>query len=187
MLFILGNMDRHHYEIFTKFGDEGFLLHLDNARGYAFIHSRFIGAFFLSIQSHILYLFVGHRFGRHSYDEMSILAPLTQCCMYVFPVLLQYIQFTFINNLLMKGSGGNPTRNSKKTSTFDTLSLKIKHKYSVRSKSPRPLEKFADSNFVKKIKYLNIIFTWTAFLSILDFTSLYKILRFILDQTHQIL
>lgn len=27
-------MDRHHYEIFTKFGDEGFLLHLDNARGW---------------------------------------------------------------------------------------------------------------------------------------------------------
>uniref|UniRef100_A0A672KTB8 FAM20A golgi associated secretory pathway pseudokinase n=2 Tax=Sinocyclocheilus grahami TaxID=75366 RepID=A0A672KTB8_SINGR len=51
--FLTGNMDRHHYEIFTKFGDDGFLLHLDNARG----------------------------FGRHSDDEMSILAPLTQCCM----------------------------------------------------------------------------------------------------------
>lgn len=35
--FFSGNMDRHHYEIFTKFGDEGFLLHLDNARGYAFL------------------------------------------------------------------------------------------------------------------------------------------------------
>uniref|UniRef100_A0A672LSM4 FAM20 C-terminal domain-containing protein n=1 Tax=Sinocyclocheilus grahami TaxID=75366 RepID=A0A672LSM4_SINGR len=48
-----GNMDRHHYEVFTKFGDDGFLLHLDNARG----------------------------FGRPSHDEVSILAPLTQCCM----------------------------------------------------------------------------------------------------------
>lgn len=28
-----GNMDRHHYEMFTRFGDNGFLLHLDNARG----------------------------------------------------------------------------------------------------------------------------------------------------------
>lgn len=28
-----GNMDRHHYEMFTKFGDDGFLIHLDNARG----------------------------------------------------------------------------------------------------------------------------------------------------------
>lgn len=51
--FLIGNMDRHHYEIFTKFGDEGFLLHLDNARG----------------------------FGKPSHDEMSILAPLTQCCL----------------------------------------------------------------------------------------------------------
>ncbi|CAJ1080768.1 pseudokinase FAM20A [Xyrichtys novacula] len=51
--FLIGNMDRHHYEIFTKFGDEGFVLHLDNARG----------------------------FGKHSHDEMSILAPLSQCCM----------------------------------------------------------------------------------------------------------
>uniref|UniRef100_A0A8C6Z193 FAM20A golgi associated secretory pathway pseudokinase n=1 Tax=Nothoprocta perdicaria TaxID=30464 RepID=A0A8C6Z193_NOTPE len=49
---LTGNMDRHHYEMFTKFGDDGFLLHLDNARG----------------------------FGRHSHDETSILAPLSQCC-----------------------------------------------------------------------------------------------------------
>ncbi|XP_029424263.1 pseudokinase FAM20A isoform X2 [Nannospalax galili] len=51
--FLIGNMDRHHYEMFTKFGDDGFLIHLDNARG----------------------------FGRHSHDEISILAPLSQCCM----------------------------------------------------------------------------------------------------------
>ncbi|XP_071987754.1 pseudokinase FAM20A isoform X2 [Engystomops pustulosus] len=50
--FLIGNMDRHHYEIFTKFGDDGFLLHLDNARG----------------------------FGRYSQDEFSILIPLSQCC-----------------------------------------------------------------------------------------------------------
>ncbi|XP_014975681.1 pseudokinase FAM20A isoform X2 [Macaca mulatta] len=31
--FLIGNMDRHHYEMFTKFGDDGFLIHLDNARG----------------------------------------------------------------------------------------------------------------------------------------------------------
>ncbi|XP_063312165.1 pseudokinase FAM20A [Pelobates fuscus] len=51
--FLIGNMDRHHYETFTKFGDDGFLLHIDNARG----------------------------FGRHSYDELTILAPLYQCCL----------------------------------------------------------------------------------------------------------
>ncbi|XP_008313353.1 pseudokinase FAM20A [Cynoglossus semilaevis] len=59
--FLTGNMDRHHYEIFTKFGDEGFLLHLDNARG----------------------------FGRHAQDVMSILAPLTQCCMIKRSTLLR--------------------------------------------------------------------------------------------------
>ncbi|NWZ86713.1 FA20A Pseudokinase, partial [Poecile atricapillus] len=56
-----GNMDRHHYEMFTKFGDDGFLLHLDNARG----------------------------FGRHSHDEISILAPLSQCCVIKRTTLLR--------------------------------------------------------------------------------------------------
>ncbi|KFP01462.1 Protein FAM20A, partial [Calypte anna] len=56
-----GNMDRHHYEMFTKFGDSGFLLHLDNARG----------------------------FGRHSHDETSILAPLSQCCIIKKTTLLR--------------------------------------------------------------------------------------------------
>ncbi|XP_037545373.1 extracellular serine/threonine protein kinase FAM20C-like [Nematolebias whitei] len=50
--FLMSNMDRHHYETFEKFGNETFLLHLDNGRA----------------------------FGRHSQDEPSILAPLTQCC-----------------------------------------------------------------------------------------------------------
>ncbi|XP_061605638.1 extracellular serine/threonine protein kinase FAM20C-like isoform X3 [Phyllopteryx taeniolatus] len=47
-----GNMDRHHYETFEKFGNDTFIIHLDNGRG----------------------------FGKHSHDEMSILVPLTQCC-----------------------------------------------------------------------------------------------------------
>lgn len=59
--FLIGNMDRHHYEIFTKFGDDGLLLHLDNARG----------------------------FGKASHDEMSILSPLTQCCMIKRSTLLR--------------------------------------------------------------------------------------------------
>ncbi|XP_061605859.1 extracellular serine/threonine protein kinase FAM20C [Phyllopteryx taeniolatus] len=50
--FLMSNMDRHHYETFEKFGNETFLLHLDNGRA----------------------------FGRHSQDELSILAPLQQCC-----------------------------------------------------------------------------------------------------------
>ncbi|XP_072444508.1 extracellular serine/threonine protein kinase FAM20C-like [Chiloscyllium punctatum] len=50
--FLMGNMDRHHFETFEKFGNESFILHLDNGRA----------------------------FGRHSRDEPSILAPLRQCC-----------------------------------------------------------------------------------------------------------
>ncbi|XP_053708292.1 extracellular serine/threonine protein kinase FAM20C [Synchiropus splendidus] len=50
--FLMSNMDRHHYETFESFGNETFLLHLDNGRA----------------------------FGRHSRDEPSILAPLQQCC-----------------------------------------------------------------------------------------------------------
>ncbi|XP_012728580.2 extracellular serine/threonine protein kinase FAM20C [Fundulus heteroclitus] len=50
--FLMSNMDRHHYETFEEFGNETFLLHLDNGRA----------------------------FGRHSQDEPSILAPLAQCC-----------------------------------------------------------------------------------------------------------
>ncbi|XP_078093270.1 extracellular serine/threonine protein kinase FAM20C-like [Mustelus asterias] len=50
--FLMGNMDRHHYETFQKFENNSFILHLDNGRG----------------------------FGRHSQDELSILVPLQQCC-----------------------------------------------------------------------------------------------------------
>lgn len=51
--FLMGNMDRHHYETFKIFGNDTFILHLDHGRG----------------------------FGRPFYDEVSILAPLLQCCM----------------------------------------------------------------------------------------------------------
>uniref|UniRef100_A0A8C5LJR4 FAM20C, golgi associated secretory pathway kinase n=1 Tax=Jaculus jaculus TaxID=51337 RepID=A0A8C5LJR4_JACJA len=50
--FLMGNMDRHHYETFEKFGNETFIIHLDNGRG----------------------------FGKYSHDELSILVPLRQCC-----------------------------------------------------------------------------------------------------------
>ncbi|XP_072347996.1 extracellular serine/threonine protein kinase FAM20C-like isoform X2 [Scyliorhinus torazame] len=32
--FLMGNMDRHHYETFQKFGNKSFILHLDNGRGF---------------------------------------------------------------------------------------------------------------------------------------------------------
>ncbi|KAF6199042.1 hypothetical protein GE061_007067 [Apolygus lucorum] len=50
--FLTGNMDRHHYETFRVFGNDTFPLHLDHGRG----------------------------FGRPFDDELTILAPLLQCC-----------------------------------------------------------------------------------------------------------
>ncbi|KAG5669134.1 hypothetical protein PVAND_017030 [Polypedilum vanderplanki] len=51
--FLMGNMDRHHYETFKIFGNQTFPIHLDHGRG----------------------------FGRAYHDEISILAPMLQCCM----------------------------------------------------------------------------------------------------------
>lgn len=50
--FLIGNADRHHYETFKDEGDTGMPLHLDNAKS----------------------------FGDPYRDEMSILAPIYQCC-----------------------------------------------------------------------------------------------------------
>ena len=50
--FLTGNMDRHHYETITLFGNDTYPIHLDQGRA----------------------------FGRADHDEMSILAPLFQCC-----------------------------------------------------------------------------------------------------------
>ncbi|KAK9717828.1 Golgi casein kinase, C-terminal, Fam20 [Popillia japonica] len=51
--FLTGNMDRHHYETFRIFGNDTFPIHLDHGRG----------------------------FGKAFHDEVSILAPILQCCM----------------------------------------------------------------------------------------------------------
>ncbi|XP_064631803.1 extracellular serine/threonine protein kinase FAM20C-like isoform X1 [Lineus longissimus] len=51
--FLTGNMDRHHYETFQAFGNETFLIHFDQGRA----------------------------FGKSMVDEMSILAPMYQCCL----------------------------------------------------------------------------------------------------------
>ena len=50
--FLIGNGDRHHYEIFKNEGNDGMLILLDNAKA----------------------------FGNYSLDDLSILAPLRQCC-----------------------------------------------------------------------------------------------------------
>ncbi|XP_035211246.1 extracellular serine/threonine protein CG31145-like [Stegodyphus dumicola] len=61
--FFIGNMDRHHYETFKIFGNDSYILHLDHGRG----------------------------FGKSNHDEISILAPLYQCC---------FIHFSTFSRLL---------------------------------------------------------------------------------------
>merc|ERR1712223_1876034 len=51
--FLMGNMDRHHYETLKTFGNYTYPLHLDHGRG----------------------------FGKPATDELTILAPIYQCCM----------------------------------------------------------------------------------------------------------
>lgn len=51
--YLMGNLDRHHYESFRSFGNDSIILHLDNGRG----------------------------FGKTQHDEASCMAPLLQCCM----------------------------------------------------------------------------------------------------------
>jgi hypothetical protein len=50
----LGNMDRHHMMRIRSFGANTALIHLDNGRG----------------------------FGRYDHDELSILTPIRQCCLF---------------------------------------------------------------------------------------------------------
>lgn len=70
--FLTGNLDRHHYELFTEFGDNGYPLNLDNGRA----------------------------FGRSRWDEISILAPLYQCCRIRRSTLEKLLHVTQADNLL---------------------------------------------------------------------------------------
>lgn len=63
--FLIGNMDRHHYETFEIFGNDTFPIHLDHGRG----------------------------FGKAYEDELSILAPIIQCCLIKKSTLITLIKF----------------------------------------------------------------------------------------------
>lgn len=61
--FLTGNMDRHHVNLFADFGNDSTLIHMDNGRG----------------------------FGKTTRDELSILAPLRQCCVVRQSTLLKFL------------------------------------------------------------------------------------------------
>jgi len=52
--FLIGNLDRHHMMRISSFGANSALIHLDNGRS----------------------------FGRHDFDDLSILSPIRQCCLF---------------------------------------------------------------------------------------------------------
>ncbi|XP_055850700.1 extracellular serine/threonine protein CG31145 [Episyrphus balteatus] len=63
--FLTGNMDRHHYETFKVYGNDTFPLHLDHGRG----------------------------FGKPFHDELTILAPVLQCCLIRTTTLKKLLEF----------------------------------------------------------------------------------------------
>ena len=67
--FITGNMDRHHFERMISLSNTTFSLHLDNGRS----------------------------FGKTLHDEMSILAPLMQCCLMRYSTFLR-LKYLYTNN-----------------------------------------------------------------------------------------
>lgn len=62
--FLIGNMDRHHYQTYREFGNNTFYVHYDNGRG----------------------------FGKTKHDELSILAPLYQCCQLSYETFLKLVK-----------------------------------------------------------------------------------------------
>lgn len=61
--FLIGNMDRHHYELFTIYNNDSITLHVDHGRA----------------------------FGRPNHDEISILAPIYQCCLFRQSTLVRLV------------------------------------------------------------------------------------------------
>lgn len=82
--FLTGNMDRHHYETFEAFGGNTFTVHLDHGRA----------------------------FGKAYHDEMSILAPIKQCCMIRAVTLRRLLQFnsgaTPLSQLMEQAMANDP-------------------------------------------------------------------------------
>ncbi|KAK0049111.1 extracellular serine/threonine protein kinase FAM20C [Biomphalaria pfeifferi] len=82
--FLIGNLDRHHIELFEHFGNDTSLIHLDNGRG----------------------------FGKSKYDCMSCMSPVRQCCMIRLSTLAKlvklYIGPDSLSHVLRKSLEADP-------------------------------------------------------------------------------
>jgi len=103
--FLIGNMDRHHYETFKAFGNNTFPLHLDHGRG----------------------------FGLPRHDEISILAPLEQCCLMRKDTLKRLLHF---NSGTMRSTYSSSTSPSTLHEKYVSLSEAMKESMSSDPVSP---------------------------------------------------
>ncbi|BFZ03723.1 hypothetical protein BsWGS_06762 [Bradybaena similaris] len=104
--FLTGNLDRHHYETFRDFGNDTFILHLDNGRA----------------------------FGKSKYDCISCLAPVRQCCMIRLSTLTKLVKFylgpdslSHVLRLSMKSDPLNPILFEPHLDALDRRVSKILH------------------------------------------------------------
>lgn len=109
--FLTGNMDRHHYETFKLFGNESAPIHLDHGRG----------------------------FGKSKHDEMSILAPVYQCCLVRQSTLRTLLSFVTqsgnrLSKLMKKSMASDPVSPILIGAHFDALDRRVHKVLSVVDK-----------------------------------------------------
>ena len=85
--FLAGNMDRHHMMRMSSFGDNTALIHLDNGRS----------------------------FGRYDHDELTILTPIRQCC------LFRYSTFARLYRVYRQGLSTLLARSLKNSEQLPTI------------------------------------------------------------------
>lgn len=99
--FLAGNMDRHHYETLSLFGNQTFPIHLDQGRA----------------------------FGRPNHDEMSILAPLYQCCLVRRTTLATLLRFHHgpfrLSSLMRKSLAHDPLDPILAAGHFDAMDRRV--------------------------------------------------------------
>jgi hypothetical protein len=99
--FLAGNMDRHHYETLSLFGNQTFPIHLDQGRA----------------------------FGRPNHDEMSILAPLYQCCLVRRTTLATLLRFHHgplrLSSLMRKSLARDPLDPILAAGHFDAMDRRV--------------------------------------------------------------
>lgn len=134
--FLTGNMDRHHFETFEAFGNHSFPIHLDHGRA----------------------------FGRAFHDEISILAPLIQCCMIKHTMLATLLRWVDSEKIIQSFT---PKRNeiiSLQFSMIDSSILTLvfidkiiqlsRSRYSLKKSSSLIFHRWLSSSFTRFSRHI---------------------------------